>query len=466
MKGSPGLLTAILLMVSSCAALRGQHLPLGTPPDGTARGVPYYLTRPAFSIVRKTQKSAKKARAVYDLKIEAVSDPRRRFEVGPSGALFGSRKFTVTRAGSTVTKLNSKSEDKTAAVLVGLTSTAVSVARSFLLLSKPRMLDQAVGKAHTDGVIEERDRQCLGCLLNHDCRAVVDATLAPPRKPQCSKKCPSATRERVCDMVLFSKLVRRTEARTFDCLKQRVAVMQCLSPQKCGAMITGDSQPKQGSCGGQETRESEKCSLEESLAAVQRNVRKGYKHVMQLRELEARIAAARNASAATVDDRLRRQFNLLVQQAKEALVLELKKVPAQGTAPALPPAVLKLQSAVQLLLVAHGRVYGTELGAQRETLVKFLKTPLKVKDAKDLSAQMATLSKAIRAALPAKPATKAVEDLPLATDITSTIQDKICVRTFAAPLDPRELQNRIVEARAEVLVGSRNAVIVTIPQKR
>lgn len=127
-----------MVSVTGCSALKGRVVPPTVAEDTHgAVGISYYLPKPTLSILQKTLAGGKKATPQYEIAVSYVPDSTQRFEVGMSQGWFTSDTFHLKLTPNhTVSSLNSKRTDElgnTFASLIGLVAAVAPLAKSIFL---------------------------------------------------------------------------------------------------------------------------------------------------------------------------------------------------------------------------------------------------------------------------------------------------------------------------------------------
>lgn len=124
-------LVSCVLPLTGCASLTGRQTPAGAPTsmeDGV--GIPYYLTRPSFSIQVKSLREGKRAKPIYELVMTPVPDPDHRYEIALKAGLFATDAFNLTLLeDGRLVSLGAASEDTTGAIIKGLGSFAAAAVK-------------------------------------------------------------------------------------------------------------------------------------------------------------------------------------------------------------------------------------------------------------------------------------------------------------------------------------------------
>ena len=136
-----GVITVALLALG-CSTLEGRKVDA----DGEAVGIPYHLSRPTFSIVRKTTKGGRPAAPVFEIVVGREADPDRAFEVGMDSGWFTSDTFDVkVGASGGLESLGFESKDELAPTLAA-TVELLSTAAGYMALAAGPSVQEVLKK--------------------------------------------------------------------------------------------------------------------------------------------------------------------------------------------------------------------------------------------------------------------------------------------------------------------------------
>ncbi len=423
----------VLLVGSGCASLEGRFVADGEPTsEDQAVGVSYLLTQPRFELQRKTLAAGKKATPVHEIVVAAEPDPSRRFEVGLSPGLFSSDSFEVVLAkNGTVTSLTSDSADVTAKVVAGLAEFAVGIVT---LGAVPGPSGVGTGAPPPPHPLESaRDAGVIGGAES------AEALRITPKLANGT----ATDAEKNAYKIVVTKVIKHLE----------------------------DPEAK-GSPHYPNVRER----LDELDAATGGGLRDP---VDDATEVDAVLAAMRDLEAfeqsiAKLEPKPPPPVVKLMSDLKQALDVALAGRVAKrpGADAAFDKALAAYRRAVDLVLQADDALSKRALRTRRTELVRFLSKP--IPDAAVLSeetayAQFAAELNAVSSAIASVLGTsgsKPPEALPLATEVTSRIDEKVFVDRFLVPITPKALLDRHVSvARARVRVHQADAALVIHPKR-
>lgn len=113
---------------SSCSQLEGHRVDSVATTARTGAGIPYVLSKPTFTISVRALKGDKDATPTHDIEIGTKPDPTQRFEVRLENGWFVSDELSVQlEEDGRLSSLGTKSTDKTAALIKGMTDLAAQV---------------------------------------------------------------------------------------------------------------------------------------------------------------------------------------------------------------------------------------------------------------------------------------------------------------------------------------------------
>jgi len=436
---------AVTTVTLGCSSLQGRKVDSGKPLSAveSAKGVSYYLTRPTFRIERKTLAKGKKARPSYDLVVENVPDPGMRFEVGMWNGLFTSDTFKlVLNPEGTASTLNSTTSDQTGRVIASLVEAGAKVARTVAALSVGGASNALKGVSRipaAERATTDEEIGTLGGLLD----ALNSGKDLSVEERKRARKLLVKVRKDLVDWNFLdpSPALRASLRGSGD--KQVAGVKRVVYELE--------------TCLGAEVGKTED-------SASAKNVAKKLEVVLGwVQDFDASLKKFADPKPAEV-------FKALHAELEDALAKDLAASRAYGEAEGrTEPVVKKLKKAVALVLAADEAIHGRALGKRRAELVKFLSTPI-VPNGLHFSAQghkayaeeLRKVTATLMALVPMAKGTNSSE-LPLATDVTSRINRGVEHYWRASGLSDEERGQLLLLAKARVLCGMSQAVVVTAP---
>lgn len=478
-------LVAVTLMVlPGCSSLTGRPLSGGPPPCEQnwmhqrkcedTNGVPYALSRPRFSIQRKTLSGGKKASPVYEVVVSYEADVSRRFEVGMSKGVFTSDTFELSLDPTgRALALNSTRKDetgKTIAALVTAGAAATGVAAKAALLAKAKGLPLVAGlcsqiKTLAKGPLKQLDDQLK--QLDDQQKQINDDRLKPEHDDIALNR-----RQEELDHEK-EKLTQQLE--DIVCTKEEASIGANPSPPNgCKTPDSLDASCRKQIKGvadkARKLLTSKLCGRDtylekKEIVSTDPSILLMWKSILSVEKLTA--DKGRNPDDPDPNEELAKELKRLRENA-DAAVAAAAKAPNDGEKKrAMEGAIDALRDAVEIVLNADERLNRRALGDRRKVLLKFLTAnpPTGKRQAEayaQYSAQLNAVDEALQGIVP-KPG---VPSTPLsdATDLTSTIDRGVLTERYRRALTDAEVEDRVALAHAEIGLGCVRAVVITAPE--